>query len=769
MRHPQSVLAILGATALLVLPAQTDAQTCGNGVLESGEECDDGNTNGGEGCEADCTLSSFKIDDADCYAYSDTRLLPDGRQPVFSFQDISGTGTMLPLADNEVSGAIPIGFDFGYYGTRYKELYVSSNGFLTFLPGQDDGCCFGDFIPDERQANGAVYGFWKDLDPSAGGAVYHQTVGASPDRRFILQFDQVGGVTGSPTTWEIILRESTHDIVMQFVTAEAGFTDAAVGIENQSGFIGREWMGGFSISIENTAVRFYPRPGLLEDADGNGIPNCLECPHGICEEGGQLFPECDPCVETLCQPGNDPFCCSTSWDEVCVEEVLQFCGISDCSCGDGNRAEGVELCDDGNSEDGDGCDSDCTLSDFRTDALGCYAYADTLLPPDGTAPDFFFTSFVPITGTQVVLGNDEVSGPIPIGFDFSYYGTTYDQVFIASNGFLSFLPGQDAGCCAGPPIPSTSGPNGVVAALWMDLNPMAAGGIFYETLRDPPEREFIVEFSNVGESPDGSNPSRFQIVLHEDTQVIEVHYLNAQGGVLQTVAGIENQDGSLGVEWKSGVGTSFDLTTVAVQYFAINQDDDSDGVVNCLDNCPTVKNAAHTTPTDCNGDTDTSDPGEGAGEQCDQDGDGVGDACDNCRAIANARTVPAPDHHRTTGGQPDDDLDGFGNHCDIDFTEGNGDFFGNVTDLVRFLFAFGKLVTDSLCPDPDNNPTGSCARYDLNVKDSVINVTDLLVVISPELFGKYSSSQGCAADDDGTVQCPLSCQSGAGAASCGGP
>ncbi len=58
-------------------------------------------------------------------------------------------------------------------------------------------------------------------------------------------------------------------------------------------------------------------------------------------------------------------------------------------------------------------------------------------------------------------------------------------------------------------------------------------------------------------------------------------------------------------------------------------DTDGDGILDVLDNCPTVSN----------------------GTQTDMDGDGVGNACDNCPTTPNA-------------GQENDDGDAFGNACD---------------------------------------------------------------------------------------------------------
>jgi hypothetical protein len=59
----------------------------------------------------------------------------------------------------------------------------------------------------------------------------------------------------------------------------------------------------------------------------------------------------------------------------------------------------------------------------------------------------------------------------------------------------------------------------------------------------------------------------------------------------------------------------------------IEPDGDGDGIGDACDNCP-QPNPPHPAPTDCNGDGDVVDPGEGVDEQCDADLDGMGDACD---------------------------------------------------------------------------------------------------------------------------------------------
>ncbi|GEM_PF-3140638 len=199
------------------------------------------------------------------------------------------------------------------------------------------------------------------------------------------------------------------------------------------------------------------------------------------------------------------------------------------------------------------------------DAYG-YQFTDST-EPGGPAYDF---EDISTTGTAVFLGDDEVSGAIPIGFPFNYYGVDYTEVYISSNGFLTVLPGQSNGCCSGQPLPAGGDPNGVISGWWDDLLPPAGGSITYETLGSPPNRRFIVQFTDITHCCSGTLPCTLQYKIYEGSNAIEVHYNTAPADGTPHGAGIEDADGIAGLQYH--LGTDSLSTPLAVQYFLISDD-----------------------------------------------------------------------------------------------------------------------------------------------------------------------------------------------------
>ena len=179
----------------------------------------------------------------------------------YNFQDISASGTAISLSDDEVSSAIPLGFTFDYFGTNYSSVYVSSNGFLTVLPGQSSGCCSGQPIPTPGSPDGVIAGWWDDLYPP-DGAIYYQTLGSAPNRLFIVQFSAVPHCCGSndPVTMQWKLFEGTNVIEVHYQAAPADNSPHTAGIENADGSAGAQWYYGMVALATPEAVRYAPVP-----------------------------------------------------------------------------------------------------------------------------------------------------------------------------------------------------------------------------------------------------------------------------------------------------------------------------------------------------------------------------------------------------------------------------------------------------------------------------------------------------------------------------
>ena len=189
----------------------------------------------------------------------------------YNWQDISGTGTAVTLTDDSVSGALPMGFSFDFFGTGYTDAYASSNGFMTFASGSGNGCCTGQALPNPSAPNNLIAGWWEDLNPSGGGTVHYQTLGTAPNRVFILQFTNIPHYpSGNPVTMQYKLFETTNVIEVHYQAAPSDGGTHSAGIENADGTVGVQYSYGTAALTTPEAVRYAPTPVAYGDRHRHG-------------------------------------------------------------------------------------------------------------------------------------------------------------------------------------------------------------------------------------------------------------------------------------------------------------------------------------------------------------------------------------------------------------------------------------------------------------------------------------------------------------------
>ena len=166
----------------------------------------------------------------------------------------------------------------------------------------------------------------------------------------------------------------------------------------------------------------------------------------------------------------------------------------------------------------------------------------------------------------LALGDDETTGPLPIGFEFTFFGHQYAAFNLSSNGFVGFDPQMSDGCCDGGVIPSDDGLDDLIALAWTDLYPPGGGSIAYETRGTAPQRRLIVSFTAVplfGETATVTS----QLILRERENTIEVHTAHQDAPAFHSVTqGVENVGGTVAAFLAGRVAASYRLRRDAVRF-----------------------------------------------------------------------------------------------------------------------------------------------------------------------------------------------------------
>ena len=176
------------------------------------------------------------------------------------------------------------------------------------------------------------------------------------------------------------------------------------------------------------------------------------------------------------------------------------------------------------------------------------------------------------TGTLVQLTDDSQSGIFNIGFTFCYYGQTYTQFRIGSNGWVSLGPGVQPATFTSTPIPSVAAtvPKNCIMGPWQDWHPGVGGQISYQVQGTAPCRKLVVSWINVPMFSCTNLQGTFHIVLYESTNYIENHIVNkpnclqwAQG---TSVQGIHNPAGTQAVPVPGRNSTQWTTTNNAYRW-----------------------------------------------------------------------------------------------------------------------------------------------------------------------------------------------------------
>jgi subtilisin family serine protease len=160
----------------------------------------------------------------------------------------------------------------------------------------------------------------------------------------------------------------------------------------------------------------------------------------------------------------------------------------------------------------------------------------------------------------LALGDDVVTNiNVPA---VSYGGETYSSIGVSSNGYLVMGGGTAADSLSNPnDIPNTAAPNNVLAPLWTDLNPQAAGSVLVNVLTDGVDSWVVVEWAGVP-TFSGNAVNTFQVWLQLGAEDIWYAYgANAVGdSATNVIVGAENRDGTNGIKLTTLPASGNDVT-----------------------------------------------------------------------------------------------------------------------------------------------------------------------------------------------------------------
>jgi hypothetical protein len=217
-----------------------------------------------------------------------------------------------------------------------------------------------------------------------------------------------------------------------------------------------------------------------------------------------------------------------------------------------------------------------------TAITGGYSFANSTncASPSPNRPTY---NWITNTSNEInwgVNGDDSVwANPVTLPFPFKYYGTTYNQFWICSNGWISFTnPTALSASTIRTPlnIPTSTGVQNFVAGIFADLDLTPGTYPDARTYYGSTGNQFVITFEKARLFDFAPQFVTFQIILDLSGDIF-VQYNDQESSIptasLVTnscLAGIENADGTRGISYRylGNGGSIFDNGPLAIRYIA---------------------------------------------------------------------------------------------------------------------------------------------------------------------------------------------------------
>ncbi len=208
------------------------------------------------------------------YSYIDNE---EVEGPDWAWVDITATGMLVEgLADDNYVGPYAMGIDFPFYSGIYNEIYIQSNGVLSFFDAyvslSNYEMPYAGFVPYEAM----IAWFWDDLNANNGGEVYIEAVDMGDQMACVIQYVEYHDYW--PNTgycdFEIIMYEDGSILMMyDYISDDMNVDSCTNGIQNEAADIGLTYVYNndpVGYPYTGLAVLYYPGDAPEPDADVEG-------------------------------------------------------------------------------------------------------------------------------------------------------------------------------------------------------------------------------------------------------------------------------------------------------------------------------------------------------------------------------------------------------------------------------------------------------------------------------------------------------------------